>query len=86
MKNIPQRMCIGCNTRREKTELLRIVRTLDGKITVDKSGKMDGRGAYICNNEKCLDIVIKSQRLKRFFKITIDSKIYEDIRGVIIGK
>ena len=54
MKKIPQRTCLGCNEAKPKNELIRIVKQSDGKIFVDKTGKAEGRGAYICNNVECL--------------------------------
>ncbi len=84
MKNKPQRMCMGCNSRKEKQELIRIVINKNGEITIDKTGKLSGRGAYICDNLECLDKVIKTKRLERTFNININNEIYESLRGVII--
>lgn len=86
MKKIVQRMCIGCNTKKDKRELIRIVMTKTGKIIVDKTGKTDGRGAYVCNNIECLDKAIKSNKLERVFETNIEDKIYNELRGVIIDK
>ena len=55
MKKIPQRTCLGCNEAKPKNKLIRIVKQSDGKIFVDKTGKAEGRGAYICNNVECLE-------------------------------
>lgn len=84
MKKAFQRKCIACNTKKDKYYLIRIVKNKNGEILVDKTSKQDGRGAYICNNIECLEKVIKTNRLGRTFKINIDKKIYENIRGVII--
>ncbi len=86
MKRIPQRTCLGCMENKAKCDLLRIVMQKDGKIFIDKTGKADGRGAYICNNVECLEKAIKAKRLEKSFETKIDTKIYEDLRGVIIGK
>ena len=86
MKKIPQRTCMGCNEKKDKNQLIRIVRNKDNEICVDKTGKMEGRGAYICNNEKCLEKVIKSKRLERVLETNISDEIYESLRGVILGK
>lgn len=86
MKSLPQRSCIGCNTKKDKKDLIRIVKSKDGNISIDKTGKANGRGAYICNNVECLEKAIKSKRLERTFEKSIDSEIYENLRGVIIGK
>ena len=86
MKKIPQRTCLGCNEAKPKNELIRIVKQSDGKIFVDKTGKAEGRGAYICNNGECLEKAIKSKRLRRSFETEINNEIYESLRGVIIDK
>ena len=84
MKNKPQRTCMGCNEKREKQQLIRIVRNKQNEIKIDKTGKMEGRGAYICNNVACLDRVKKSKRLEKVLDMKISEEIYEDLRGVIL--
>lgn len=84
-KKKPERTCIACNEQKEKQELLRIVKSKDGIIEVDKTGKKNGRGAYICKNEECLEKIIKSKKLERVFEMKIEDKIYDDIREVIIS-
>ena len=84
MKKIPQRTCLGCMQSKNKSELVRIVKQNDGKIFIDKTGKANGRGAYICNNIECLEKAIKSKRLERAFEQKIDNEIYESLRGVIV--
>lgn len=86
MKKIPQRTCLGCKEIKPKKELIRIVKQSDGKIFIDKTGKANGRGAYICNNVDCLDKAIKSKRLDKNFETEINNEIYESLRGVIIDK
>ena len=83
MKKIPQRTCIGCMQSKNKNELLRIVKQNDGKIFVDKTGKANGRGAYICNSVDCLEKAIKLKILEKKFETKIDDEIYEDLRGAI---
>lgn len=85
-KKQPTRSCMGCNTKTDKKSLIRIVKSNDGVIEVDLTGKKNGRGAYICNNEECLNKLIKSKRLERLFNQQISEDIYESIRGIIIGK
>ena len=77
---------MGCNEKRTKKELIRIVKQKDGNVEVDKTGKMEGRGAYICNNIECLDKVIKTKRLERTLDIQISEETYKNLRGVIIGE
>ena len=86
MKKEPQRTCLGCKESKDKKELIRIVKQNDGKIFIDKTGKSNGRGAYICNNIECLEKAIKSKRLENNFETKIDNEIYESLRGVIIDK
>ena len=86
MKNLPQRTCIGCNCQKDKKELIRIVKNKEGIISIDKTGKAQGRGAYICNTEERLEKAIKTKRLERAFGMQISNEIYEKLRGVIIDK
>ena len=65
MKKEPQRTCLGCKESKDKKELIRIVKQNDGKIFIDKTGKANGRGAYICNNIECLEKAIKSKKVRK---------------------
>ncbi len=85
MKKIPQRTCIGCNVKKDKTELIRIVKNKENEISIDKTGKQDGRGAYICNNMQCLEKAIKAKRLERSFEMEITDEIYENLKNSING-
>ena len=85
MKKAPQRTCIGCNTKKDKRDFIRIVKNKENEIEVDKTGKMQGRGAYICDNMDCLEKAIKSKRLEKSFEMQISNEIYEKLRGVMIG-
>ena len=86
MKNIPQRTGIGCNSQKNKKDLIRVVKNKDGIISIDKTGKANGRGAYICDNVDCLEKAIKTKRLEKIFDTKISEEIYENLRGVIIEK
>ena len=86
MKKQPQRTCMGCNQKKDKKELIRIVKNKNNEISVDRTGKKEGRGAYICDDVNCLDKLIKSKRLERVFDMSISDEIYESLRGVIIDK
>ncbi len=83
MKKQPQRTCIGCNTKKDKKNLVRIVKNNKGEISIDKIGKADGRGAYICENIECLEKAEKSKRLERVFEMEINEEIYKELRGVL---
>lgn len=84
MKKIPQRTCMGCRDKKEKKELIRIVKNKENQINIDETGKKEGRGAYLCRDIKCLERVIKSKRLERVFDTKISDEINEKLRGVIL--
>ena len=86
MKKQPQRTCMGCNEKKDKKDLIRIVKNKDNEISIDRTGKKEGRGAYISEDVNCLEKVIKSKRLERVLEIPISKEIYESLRGVIIDK
>ena len=86
MKKQPQRTCMGCNQKKDKKDLIRIVKNKENEISVDRTGKKEGRGAYICDDVNCLEKVIKSKRLERVLEIPISKEIYESLRGVIIDR
>lgn len=79
-KKIPQRTCMGCQTKKDKRDLVRIVRSPEGEISVDPTGKKPGRGAYICPDLECLDKVVKSKRLERSLETAISQEIYENLK------
>ena len=76
-KKIPQRQCMGCRERKAKRELIRVVRTPEGEVTLDFGGKMNGRGAYICPDPECLKKVRKSKALDRSLEVPIPDEVYE---------
>ncbi|MDE5831361.1 MAG: YlxR family protein [Clostridia bacterium] len=80
------RTCIGCRTKKEKKELVRIVRNKQNEILVDLDQALDGRGAYICNNLSCFEKTTKGNKLKVALKENIDNKKYEELRGVIFDR
>ena len=80
MKKAFQRKCMACNTKNDKYNLIRIVRLQNDEILMDKTGKQNGRGAYICKDIKCLEKVIKTNRIDKILGKKIDKKIYEDIK------
>ena len=79
-KKIPQRQCIGCGQMKDKKELIRILKTEDGSIVIDATGKKNGRGAYICPDEECLQKAFKTKGLERSFKMAIDQSIYDELK------
>ena len=77
MKRQPVRTCMGCNEKKEKKQLIRIVKNKMNEISLDRTGKQEGRGAYICDNIECLE---------KIFDMKISDEIYENLRGVILDK
>ena len=82
-KKIPMRKCIGCNESKPKKELVRVVKSPEGEISIDLTGKKSGRGAYICPNAECLKKARKSKRLERLFETDIPDSIYEEAERVL---
>ncbi|MDD6402070.1 MAG: YlxR family protein [Lachnospiraceae bacterium] len=78
-KQIPLRQCIGCKERKTKPELVRIIRTPENEICLDKTGKKNGRGAYICPNIQCFNKARKSNAFSRMLNVDIPEEIYDAI-------
>ncbi|NLK70776.1 MAG: YlxR family protein [Clostridiales bacterium] len=76
-KKIPMRMCCGCNEMKPKREMIRVVRSPEGDISLDFVGKKPGRGAYICKNIECLVQARKARRFERAFSCMISDEVYE---------
>ncbi|MBQ6996827.1 MAG: YlxR family protein [Oscillospiraceae bacterium] len=76
-KKIPQRQCMGCRERKAKKEMIRVVRTTEGTVCLDFSGKLNGRGAYVCPNMECLKKAQKSRSLERCLEIEIPQEVYD---------
>ena len=76
-RKIPERQCLGCNEHRPKKELLRVVRTPEGEILLDFTGKKSGRGAYICRDVKCLKKARRSMRIDRSLGVSIPAEVYD---------
>ena len=76
-KKIPMRQCMGCRERRAKRELIRVVRTTEGSVTLDFSGKLNGRGAYICHDPECLKKAQRSKALERSLETPIPQEVYD---------
>lgn len=75
----PKRQCIGCRESKEKQELIRIVRTLEGEFVIDRTGRKNGRGAYLCDNEACLKKAQKSDALNRSFRMDVPKDVYTEL-------
>ena len=76
-KKIPQRQCMGCRERKNKKDMIRVVRQTDGNVSLDFSGKLNGRGAYLCPDPECLKKVRKSKALDRSLETPIPEEVYD---------
>ena len=76
-RKIPERQCLGCNEHKPKRELLRVVRTPEGEIVLDFTGKRSGRGAYICHNVSCLKKARRFKRIDRSLNVTVPEEVYD---------
>ena len=80
-RKIPQRMCGGCREKRDKKDLLRVVRTPEGQLVLDATGKKSGRGAYVCRNPECLRKARKYRALERAFETAIPAEVYDALEA-----
>lgn len=77
VKKIPLRMCLGCGEMKPKKELIRAVKSPDGEITIDLTGKKAGRGAYICRSAECFKKARKARRFEKAFSCMISDEVYD---------
>lgn len=77
MRKTPVRMCAGCGERKDKRDLIRVVKSPEDVVSLDLTGKSPGRGAYICPDAECLKLARKKRRIERSFKMKIEDDIYE---------
>ena len=80
-KHVPQRTCIGCHEIHGKREMIRVVRTPEGQIVIDETGKINGRGAYLCRQKGCWENVLKGNQLSRALKTDIGEKEKDMVRA-----
>ena len=78
-KKIPERKCLGCNQMKPKKELIRVLKTPEGAVVIDKTGRQNGRGAYICNSKDCYLAAKKTKGLERSLGIAIPEEVYESL-------
>ena len=82
-KKVPMRMCVGCREMKPKKELLRIVRSPEGEVSVDRTGKASGRGAYICASEECLNKAQKIKGLERALEHSVSAEVFDRLHSEI---
>ena len=78
-KKIPTRKCVGCGEMREKKDMIRVIKTPEGEICLDTTGRANGRGAYICNSAECLKKAVKNRGLEKSLKAQIPEDILEQM-------
>ena len=83
-KKIPMRMCVGCREMKPKKELLRVVRSPEGEISFDLTGRKPGRGAYVCHSQECLLRAIKQKQLERTFSAPISDAVRDALSAQIV--
>ncbi len=81
VKKVPMRSCCGCREKKPKRELIRVVRSPEGEVSFDITGRKAGRGVYLCNDKACLSKAIKSRALARALECEIPEEVYERLEG-----
>ena len=84
-KKIPQRQCMGCRERKNKRDMIRVVRTTEGTVSLDFSGKLNGRGAYVCPDAVCLQKARKTRSLERCLEVEIPEEVYNRLTREMEG-
>lgn len=80
-RKIPMRQCLGCRTMFPKRELIRVVRSPEGELSLDFKGKAPGRGAYLCPNPECLKKARKARAIERAFSMSVPEEVYEALEA-----
>ena len=78
-KKVPLRQCVGCGEMKSKKEMMRVLKTTEGPIVLDMTGKKNGRGAYLCKSAECIKKARKNKGLERSFKMSIPDEVYVDL-------
>ena len=83
-KKVPMRMCVGCREMKPKKELLRVVRSPEGEVSIDPTGRKAGRGAYVCRSAECFNLARKARRFERSLSCRIPDEIYDEMEKELI--
>lgn len=83
VRKVPMRQCIGCGEMKNKREMMRILRSTEGEIILDATGRKNGRGAYLCKSRECYEKAVRSKGLERSLKTAISSEVYENLEREI---
>lgn len=84
-RKIPVRTCVACQTKRPKRELVRVVRTPNLELVIDRKGKVSGRGAYVCASESCVEQALKSKRLERALDLVLTPEMIDELHRNVEG-
>lgn len=84
VKKVPMRQCIGCGEMKSKRDMMRVLRTTEGEIVLDATGRKNGRGAYLCGSPECFKKAVKSKGLERALKTPIPAEVYESLEKEIV--
>ena len=76
----PLRKCTGCREMKSKKEMIRVLKTPENEIVLDATGRKNGRGAYVCLSQECLEKAVKSRGLERSLKMAVPAEVYEDLK------
>ncbi len=85
-RKIPMRICIGCQQKMAKKELIRVVRTPEGKVVLDSTGKKSGRGAYLCPKQDCFKKAVKGKRLEKNLQLPVEESLLNDLAVLLDNK
>jgi len=84
VRHVPQRQCVTCRQQRPKRELLRVVRTPAGEVRVDATGKVAGRGAYVCPSAACAEAAVREGRLQRALEVPIPEDVVAALQAAVV--
>lgn len=82
-RKIPMRMCVGCREMKEKRDLIRIVRSPEGEVSLDPTGKKNGRGAYLCKDTECMKKALKQRQLERQLEVTLSQEVMDGLTAAM---
>ncbi len=85
-KKIPMRMCLGCSEMKNKREMIRVVKSPEGEVSLDFTGKKSGRGAYICRSSECFEKARKARRFEKSLSCKIDDSVYEGMKNELTAE
>lgn len=82
-RKIPMRMCVGCREMKEKRDLIRVVRSPEGEVSLDPTGKKNGRGAYLCKDTECMKKALKQRQLERQLEVTLSQEVMDGLTAAM---